>query len=113
MQGAAHGIQPWPTQEVGMKVKELLSQLELGNSVAEFDEALEKYFVETPAYRALVSDKADLIAGDKGTGKTALYRVFQRRYASHPELSNVEVIPAFNPSGNPVFQRLAQGDLLS
>ena len=58
MQGAAHGIQPWPTQEVGMKVKELLSQLELGNSVAEFDEALEKYFVETPAYRALVSDKA-------------------------------------------------------
>src|SRR5712691_4962173 len=28
------------------------------------------------AFRALVRDRADLIAGDKGTGKTALYRVF-------------------------------------
>jgi hypothetical protein len=34
--------------------------------------------------------------------------VFQRRYGQIPELAKVEVVTAFNPSGNPVFQRLAQ-----
>ena len=37
-----------------MHVKELLGALDIGKSVAEFDEALEEYFVETNAFRALV-----------------------------------------------------------
>jgi hypothetical protein len=91
-----------------MRVKALLEMLDLGNSVAEFDEALERYFVETPTFRQFVSDRGDIVAGDKGTGKTALYRVFRKRYASLAELERVEVVTAFNPSGNPVFQRLTQ-----
>ena len=96
-----------------MEIKSLLRQLDLGNSVAEFDEALDRYFIETEAFRTLVLDHADLIAGEKGTGKTALYRVFKQRYTSIPELKQVEVVAGFNPAGNPVFQRLAQVSSLS
>jgi hypothetical protein len=90
-----------------LEIKALLRHLDLGNSVAEFDQALDRYFVETEAFRALSLDKVDIIAGEKGTGKTALFRIFQKRYTSIPQLKNVEVVPGFNPAGNPVFQRLA------
>ena len=96
-----------------MEINSLLRQLDLGNSVAEFDDALDRYFVETEAFRALTLDRADIIAGEKGTGKTALYRVFKQRYTSIPELKQVEVVAGFNPAGNPVFQQLAQVASLS
>lgn len=91
-----------------MLIKELLAKLDLGNSVAEFDSDLQSYFVETQTFRALVKGDVDIIAGDKGTGKTALYRVLRERYRDFPDLSQIEIIPAFNPAGNPVFQRLGQ-----
>ena len=96
-----------------MEMRELLRNLDLGKSVAEFDEALERYFVETEPFRALIESRADVIAGDKGTGKTAMYRILRKRYAQIKELSSVEVITGFNPSGNPVFQRLAQQPILT
>ena len=89
-----------------MEIKELLRTLELGSSVAEFDQALDRYFVETEAFRALALDKADIISGEKGTGKSALYRVFSKRYTTIRELSKVEVVSGFNPAGSPIFQRL-------
>ncbi len=95
-----------------MQVKQILQELALGNSVAEFDTALERYFVETATFRSLVSDEADIIAGDKGTGKTALFRILSRRYTTIPELSGIEIIAGFNPAGNPVFQRLAESDVM-
>jgi hypothetical protein len=96
-----------------MEVKALLRDLDLGSSVAEFDSALDRYFIETQAFHALASDKADVIAGEKGTGKTALYRVFKQRYTSIPHLKQVEVIAGFNPAGNSVFQRLVQVETLT
>jgi len=95
-----------------MKVKDVPQRLDLGSSVAEFDDALEKYFVETPTMRTLVEDRADIIAGDKGTGKTALFRILIRRYGAIPELKGVEILAGFNPTGNPVFQRLTEGEAL-
>jgi hypothetical protein len=89
-------------------IKELLRKLDLGASVAEFDEALEKYFVETDTFHALVDDRVDIVAGDKGTGKTAIYRILQKRFGKLSKLQKVEVVPAFNPTGNPVFQRLGE-----
>lgn len=89
---------------------EVLQELDLGNPVAEHDLALERYFIETDAFRRIVRDEADIIAGDKGTGKTALFTILQQRYRTIEELSDVEVLPAFNPSGSPVFQRLTEGD---
>lgn len=94
-------------------IKQVLAQLDLGKSVAEFDESLEKYFVETGVFRALVQDKVDVVAGDKGTGKTAIYRILQKRYKSIPAMRGVEFLPAFNPSGNPVFQKLTEREVLS
>jgi len=92
---------------------DLLRQLDLGKSVAEFDTSLAKYFVETQTFHDLVNNKGDIIAGDKGTGKTALFQILTTRYRQIPELARVEVLPAFNPSGSPVFQRLAEKDVLT
>ena len=94
-----------------MLIKDVLRELDLGSSVAEHDEALEDYFIETDVFRALVEDRRDTIAGDKGTGKTALYRILQKRYPSL--LADVEVLPGFNPAGAPVFQRLTEGEPMS
>ena len=94
-------------------VRDALQSLYLGKSVAEFDDALERYFIETNAFRELVQDKCDIIAGDKGTGKTAIYRILQKKYTSIPELKKIEVIAAFNPSGSPIFQQLVSHSMLS
>ena len=94
-------------------VREALQALDLGKSVAEFDDALERYFIETDAFRELVNDKSDIIAGDKGTGKTAIFRILQKKYGSIPRLRKVEVIAAFNPTGNPIFQQLTTTETLT
>ena len=95
------------------KVKDVLRALDLGSSVAEFDKSLEKYFVENEAFHALINDEADVIAGDKGTGKTAVYRVLQKRFSSIEKLKGVEVVAGFNPAGNPIFQKLVQQQALT
>jgi hypothetical protein len=95
-----------------VQVGEILQKLSVGSSVAEHDQALQRYFVETATFRALVRDDTDIIAGDKGTGKTALYRILQDRSTQLPELRDIEVLAAFNPVGNPVFQKLADGEAL-
>jgi hypothetical protein len=86
----------------------LLQKLTLGNSVAEFDRDLDRYFLETNTFRLFVENKIDIIAGDKGSGKTAIYRYVSDNYASLPALTGVTILPGVNPSGNPIFQRLAQ-----
>ncbi len=91
---------------------EILKDLNLGSSVAEFDTGLQEYFVETDTFRSLIGDKGDIIAGDKGTGKTSLYKILQSTYRSIASLEDTEIITGFNPSGNPVFQRLAQTKVL-
>ena len=95
-----------------MLVKELLRDLDLGSSVAEHDSLLERYFVETETFRTLINDKADIIAGDKGTGKSALFKILKQRYSDIPELANVEIVTAFNITGAPVFQSLVSDDPL-
>jgi hypothetical protein len=97
----------------GMKRKEALQQIDLGQSVAEFENDLKTYFVETDTFRTLIHGRADIVAGDKGTGKSALFRILRERYTEVPELTNVEVLPAFNASGDPVFRQLTEGDPLT
>jgi hypothetical protein len=94
-----------------VEVRDVLRELDLGKSVAEFDDALERYFVETETFRDLVADEGDIVAGDKGTGKTALFKILAKRYHEFPELQKVEVVPGFNPTGNPVFQQLSETHL--
>ncbi len=101
------------TSTAGPLTKDILRKLDLGKAVAEYDDSLEKYFVENEAFHALITGKHDIIAGDKGTGKTAVYRILQKRYRSIPELSGIEVLAGFNPVGNPIFQRLVQQQVLT
>lgn len=94
-------------------VRDALTALDLGSSVAEHDELLRRYFVETETFRSVIEGRVDVVAGDKGTGKTALFRILKERYAEFDELADVEVVAAFNPVGTPVFQRLLETDELA
>ena len=57
-------------------IADLLHGLDLGSSVAESDTLLEIARVETSAFTDLLNDKVDLIPGTKGSGKSALFRIF-------------------------------------
>jgi len=89
-----------------MQIAEILEHLILGSSVAEFDNRLDSYFVDTHTFNELISGRKDIIAGDKGTGKTALYRILMKRHDAIREANGVRIVPAFNVSGSPVFQQL-------
>ncbi|MEQ1950089.1 P-loop ATPase, Sll1717 family [Mesorhizobium sp. CN2-181] len=91
-----------------ISVKSVLSRLKIGRSVAEFDDDLEEYFVETDTFQSIVEGGHDIVAGDKGTGKTAIYRMISKNYRSYSILDDTELLAAFNPQGNPIFQRLGQ-----
>jgi hypothetical protein len=54
----------------------LLEVLDLGSSIAELDNLLNTARVETSAFSDLLHDKVDLIPGTKGSGKSALFRIF-------------------------------------
>jgi hypothetical protein len=53
-----------------------LQNLNLGSSVAEFDDILNIARVDTSAFSDILNDRVDLIPGTKGSGKTALFRIF-------------------------------------
>lgn len=55
---------------------DLLQVLDLGSSIAEQDNLLETARVETSAFSDLLQDRVDLIPGTKGSGKSALFRIF-------------------------------------
>jgi hypothetical protein len=54
----------------------LLQRLDLGSSVAESDTLLETARIETSAFSDLLNDRVDLVPGTKGSGKSALFRIF-------------------------------------
>jgi hypothetical protein len=58
------------------QLKELLMKCDLGSSVAESDNLLQVARIENSAFADLVSDRVDLVPGTKGSGKSALFRIF-------------------------------------
>jgi len=54
----------------------ILNRIDLGSSVAEQDDLLESARVETSVFSDLLQDRVDLVSGTKGSGKSALYRIF-------------------------------------
>jgi hypothetical protein len=58
------------------ELAQILSQLDLGSSVAEQDTLLQAARVETSVFTDLLNDRVDLIPGTKGSGKSVLYRIF-------------------------------------
>jgi len=89
-----------------MYIREALQKLKFGNSVAESDKGLQDYFLVTQSYLALVNDDADLIAGDKGTGKTAIFQYLKRNFANESILSETAIVTGFNLGGEPLFRKM-------
>jgi len=58
------------------EIASLLRDLDLGSSVAESDNLLKTARVETSAFTDLLNDRVDLVPGTKGSGKSALFRMF-------------------------------------
>jgi len=54
----------------------LLKTVDFGSSVAELDDLLQIARVETSAFNDVFTDKVDLVPGTKGSGKSALFRIF-------------------------------------
>ncbi len=96
-----------------MRISELLNSLDFGNQVAEFDRDSDRHFIITDAFRAIMENRADIVAGEKGAGKTTIYKYLKAQYTQIPQLSKVEVISGFNPSGSPVFSRLTRMERLT
>ena len=75
------------------KAADLLQGLNLGDSIAELDNLLEAARVETSAFGDLLRDKVDLVPGTKGSGKSALFRIFVD-FLPHHLLSSRKVVIA-------------------
>lgn len=80
--------------------KELLMQCRFGERVAEEDEKLANYFVETAVWKQLIDGEIDVIRGVKGSGKSALYmHLLKQDFSNEKNL----LIPAENLEGASVF----------
>jgi len=82
----------------------LLQGLDLGSSVAESDTLLEAARIETSAFADLLNDRVDLIPGTKGSGKSALFRIFVAFLPDHLlQQRKVVVAHGIQAPGDPVF----------
>ncbi len=90
----------------GLKIRPILQEIKFGGDVAENDEDLDLYFVETSAFLDVIADEADLILGPKGSGKTAIFRRIADPEIAIPEIDDVDILPAFNIQGSVIFRRL-------
>lgn len=88
------------------QVVDILRGMSIGSSVAEFDTNLSQYFVQTHNFTTIINNERDIISGDKGSGKSAIFKTIYENKIKYKELNDIEVLPAFNISGSPVFQKL-------
>jgi len=87
----------------------LLQGLDLGSSVAESDTLLEAARIETSAFGDLLNDRVDLIPGTKGSGKSALFRIFVD-FLPEALLRQQKVVVAhgIQAPGDPVFHAFTE-----
>src|SRR5712692_7737639 len=82
----------------------LLQDVDLGYSIAEEDTLLEAARIETSAFTDLLNDRVDLIPGTKGSGKSALFRIFVDFLPNFLlEQRKVVVAHGIQAPGDPVF----------
>ncbi len=83
-------------------------KIEFGYSVAEAeDKKLQDYFLETSYWRNLKNGQTDILIGQKGTGKSALYL----QLSNHKLLlsdKGITLLEAENPRGEVVFEAFRQ-----
>lgn len=89
-----------------MERLDLLKQLSFGTQVAEDETTdLAKYFVETHQWTRIASGEIDIIRGDKGAGKSAIYSLLIERKAEFFD-NGILIVGAENPRGATVFKDL-------
>jgi hypothetical protein len=88
-----------------VKNTQILEDLYLGSSVAETDENLSSYFVQTSSLRDFINDRYDIIRGVKGSGKSAILKMVSAGQDSYGTLCNVILVVATEHTGEPAFKR--------
>ena len=90
-----------------MKRLDLLKQVTFGAQVAEDEvNALESYFVETNEWARMVRGEIDIVRGEKGAGKSAIYSLLLRKSGEFFD-NNTILVAAENPRGTTVFKDLS------
>ena len=84
----------------------LLRKLSFGSQVAEEEiQDLGKYFVQTDQWEKIIGGHIDIIRGEKGAGKSAIYLLLNQNEALL-ERRMVFICNAENPKGSTVFKDL-------
>lgn len=85
---------------------DLLKKLSFGTQVAEDEVAsLQEYFVRTDQWNRIANGDIDIIRGEKGAGKSALYLLLNKNKDQLFD-RNVLLVSAENPRGTTVFKDL-------
>lgn len=95
-----------------MSKLELLKNLNFGESVAEEDDKLASYFVETDTWNRLINGEVDIIYGAKGSGKSALYKHLIYN-ADVLKSKKITLLAAENITGTAVFKTVLSSEELS
>ncbi|WP_210419202.1 hypothetical protein [Bradyrhizobium sp. NAS80.1] len=85
---------------------QLLKKISFGARVAEEEtNELGNYFVETDQWERIYNGEIDVVKGDKGAGKSAIYSLLS---AKSDDLfdKRILLITAEEPRGTPVFKEL-------
>ena len=89
-----------------MKRLDLLKQVSFGVQVAEEEvKALASYFVETNEWIRIARGEIDIIRGEKGSGKSAIYSLLMTKVGVFFD-QNILLVAAENPRGATVFKDL-------
>lgn len=90
-----------------MKRLDLLKQVTFGAQVAEDEvNALESYFVETNEWARMIRGEIDIVRGEKGAGKSAIYSLLIRKSGEFFD-DNIILVAAESPRGTTVFRDLS------
>jgi hypothetical protein len=96
-----------------MERLDLLKRLSFGTQVAEDETTdLASYFVETHQWTKIATGEIDIVRGDKGAGKSAIYSLLIERTLEFFD-NGIIIIGAENPRGATVFKDLVADPPLS
>lgn len=86
--------------------RDILDRVSFGKRIAEDEvDELAQYFVETDQWRRIFAGDVDIVFGDKGAGKSAIYSLLVSR-ADVLFDRGIVLVPAEKPRGAPAFKDL-------
>lgn len=88
-----------------MNKLKILESINLGNEVAEYDDNIGHYYINTNFVNDFVNDKYDIVRGVKGSGKTAMLIALCQNQINYPQLNNKILLKAMQLKGDPDFRR--------